>query len=99
MAGPELAGLAVECHPPDVAQAIGPNLGPGVFLADKRVVFRDRVILTGIFVIDVDAMHLAEQRFEVLPVVVGIVTESAIAVRQVEVAIWSKNERAAVVVP
>ena len=62
VAGPELAGLAVERHPPDVAQAIGLDLRPRVLRADERVVLRDGVVLAVVLVIDVDAQDLAEQR-------------------------------------
>ena len=57
-----LPGLAVERHPPDVAQAVGPDLRPRVLRADERVVLRDGVVLAVVLVVDVDAEDLAEQR-------------------------------------
>ena len=82
--GPELAGLAVERHAPDVAQAIGPDLGTGVRPADERIVLRNGVVLAAFAVVDVDAENLAEQRPEILAVVVRVVAGAAVAVRDVE---------------
>ena len=38
VADPEVAGRPVEAHPPGVAQAVGPDLGPGAGELDERVV-------------------------------------------------------------
>src|SRR5207249_3601582 len=38
VADEQLAGLAVEAHPPGIAKAVRPDLGPGAFHVDERVV-------------------------------------------------------------
>src|SRR5207248_4181764 len=45
VAGPQLARLAIERHPPEVAHAVAPDLRPGLGVLDERVVRRDRVVL------------------------------------------------------
>src|SRR5688572_8160847 len=47
VADKELAGLAIEAHPPGIAEAVGPNLRPGLFHADERVVLRNGVVPPG----------------------------------------------------
>src|SRR5262245_22250315 len=101
VAGPELAGLAVEGHAPDVPQPARPDLRADA-RADEWVVRRDRVVL--LFAdtlgrVDVDPQHLAEPAVHVLGVVVGIVRRPAVAVGDVEVAVRTEEDRPAVVVP
>src|SRR5262245_42601706 len=92
--GPELAGLLVERHAPDVAQAVGPGFGQRTreltllgSPAGERIVGRNRVILAVVFLVDVDAENLAERLLQVLAVVERIIRGAAIAERNVEIAI------------
>src|SRR5207248_2553851 len=61
VSGPQRAGLAVEGHPPDVAQPVGPDFRAGAFAAYERVVLGDRIGFAVAFVVHVDAENLAEQ--------------------------------------
>ena len=54
VADEQLAGLAVEAHPPGVAEAVGPHFRPGLLHADERVVLRDGVVLALVLVVHVD---------------------------------------------
>ena len=77
---PEVAGLAIETHAPDVAQAVRPNLPARVVLAsDKRVVRRDAVRQLAGAGIDIDAENLAQQVTQILCVVVRVVGLAAVA--------------------
>ena len=99
-AGAAEAGV-VEGPLPRVAEAEGPDLGPGV---DRRVV--DEGVVGGHaqavgvrrWHVDIDAEHLAEQRGGILRAVLGIVAAAAVAHPDVEVAIGAEVQRAAVVV-
>src|SRR5262249_13899252 len=97
--GPQDAGLLVEGHTPDVAQAPRPGFRPRVFAIDERVVLRNRVVLALALAVDVDAQDLAEKRFEVLAVVEGIIGGATVAESDVQIAVGSEANRAAVVVP
>src|SRR2546426_276478 len=66
VAGPQPAGLVVERHPPDVAQAVRPGLRSGFLTLDEWIVFRDRVVLAGVLAVHVDAQNTAEQAVQVL---------------------------------
>ena len=52
--GPEVAGLAVEAHLPDVAETVGEDLAAGVRHRQQRVVLGDRVGLAIGRMVDVD---------------------------------------------
>ncbi len=97
---PEVAGLAVETHAPDVAQAVRPNLPARVVLAPgERVVRRDAVRQLAGAGIDVDAENLAQQRAQVLRVVMRVVGLAAVARGDVKLAVRPEQNHAAVVVP
>ena len=66
VADPQVAGRAVEAHPPGVAEAVGPDLRPGVRRLDERVVRRDGVGLALVLVVHVDAQDRREQVADVL---------------------------------
>src|SRR5262249_4085266 len=61
------AGLAVEAHPPGVAEAVRPDLRPGAFHRDEWVVLRHGVIPPRIAVVHVDAQDGGQQVRDVLP--------------------------------
>src|SRR6266496_1165565 len=48
IACPDLTCLAVNCHPPGIAQTVGPELRSRIFPADKWVVLRYRVRLRSV---------------------------------------------------
>ena len=64
LADPELARLAVVAQPPGVAQAVGPQLGPGSLAIDERVVLGHAVVPARVGVIDVDPQHGRQQVVE-----------------------------------
>src|SRR5205814_6663128 len=101
---PELAGLLVERHAPDVAKTVGPGFGNGTreltLLGSHEGIVRGHgVVLAGVLLIDVDAQHLAERLLEVLAVAERIVGGAAVAQRDVEIAVGAEDDGAAVVVP
>src|SRR5690606_13157985 len=84
----------VEPHPPGVPEAVGPDLVAGVGDPDERVVRRDgsRAGAGGAVeglpaAVDVEAEEGAEEGGGVLPVVVGVAAEAAVAEGDVEVAL------------
>src|SRR5690606_36812296 len=72
----KITGLPVVGEPPRIAQAVGPDLGPGVPAAHEGVVRRDRVRLSPVHV---DPEHLSQQAREDLSVPPRIARPSAIA--------------------
>ena len=44
VADEQRASLAVKAHPPGVAEAVRPHLGPGAFSPDERVILRHGVV-------------------------------------------------------
>ena len=92
VAGPEVAGGAVEAEPPGLPQPVGPDLGPCPGEADERVVVRDRVGLAPFGVVDVDPEDRAREVAEVLPVV----GPAAVAGRDVEAAVLAEGQAASV---
>src|SRR5262245_62897478 len=58
VADPDLAGFGIDRDAPGIAEAIGPGFGDDAFVADKGIVGRDTVLLTGARLIDVDAKDL-----------------------------------------
>ena len=98
VADPQVAGLAIERHPPRVAQPEVPDLGQCVGLVHERVVGRDRVARVAGTAIDVDPEDLAEERVHPLAVVVRVAARAAVAGRDVQVAVGPEGRRSAVVV-
>src|SRR5213592_3879197 len=66
IACPDLTCLAVNRHPPGIAQTVGPELRSCIFPADKWVVLRHRVGLRSVRMIRIDAQHTAEKVAQVL---------------------------------
>ena len=97
LADPELARLAVEAQPPGIAQAVGPELGPGAGAVDERVVLRHAVVPARVGVIDVDPQHGRQQVVEGLAGQVGVGVAGAVARGDVEIAVVAEGEVAAVV--
>ena len=98
VADPQVAGLAIERHPPRVAQPEVPDLGQGVGLVHERVVGWDRVARVTGTSVDVDPEDLAEERVHPLAVVVRVAARAAVAGRDVQVAVGPERQRSAVVV-
>jgi hypothetical protein len=61
----------------------------------RRIVWRDRVQVA---VVDVQSQHLAEQRAQVLGVAERVVGRALVACPELEEAVWTEREHAAVVV-
>src|SRR5580765_8091675 len=57
IAHPKVARLAVEAHPPGVAQAVGPHLRARARRVHKRIIRRDAVRLPVFGVIDIDTQY------------------------------------------
>src|SRR5207248_1558594 len=95
----QLATLAIEAHPPRIAKAISPNLGPRVFEIDERVVARDGVVLATLAAIDIDPQNRRKQVGNILARVKWIrrVWVCRVASRNVEQAIGAEVEIAGVV--
>src|SRR5690606_24447877 len=91
----KITGLPVEGEPPRIAQAVGPDLGPGVPAAHEGVVRRDRVRLSPVHV---DPEHLSQQARKVLSVPPRIARPAAVAGPDVEIAVGAEGHHAAVVV-
>src|SRR5690606_33165659 len=90
----EVAGQAVEAEAPRVAQAERPDLVPDVRVVHERIGRRDDRAGR----VDVEAEDLAEQRVPTLGVARRIPGRPAVAETDVEVAVRSEGEAAAVVV-
>ena len=74
VAGPQRATITVERQPPDVANAIGIDLGSGVRTRPTSSCRPgDGVLLACVLVIDVDPQDFAQQRAEILAGLVLIV--------------------------
>src|SRR5262249_3643336 len=97
LADPELARLRVVAEPPRVAQAVGPQLGPGVGPCDERAVLRHRVVPTGVGVVDVEPQDGPEEVVERLAGEVGVGVAGAVAGGDVKVAVVTEGEVAPVV--
>ena len=97
VADPELARLAVVAQPPGVAQAVGPDLGPGAGAVDERVVLGHPVVPARVGVIDVDPQHGPQQVVERLAGQVGVGAARAVARGDVEEPVVAEGEVAAVV--
>ena len=57
VADKELARLTIEAHPPRIAEAVSPYLGPCSFHFDERIVFRNGIVLSLVFMVHVDAQN------------------------------------------
>src|SRR5262249_44867107 len=88
VAGPELAGQAVEAEAPGVAKTVSVDLRLAAARAE-RVVARDAV---GRAVVDVDAEDLAEERRQLLAVALRVAARAAVAVGRVEEAILAERD-------
>ena len=97
LADPELARLAVVAEPPGVAQAIGPELGPGAGAIDEGVVLGHRVVPARVGMIDVDPQHGREQVVEGLAGQVGVGAAGTVARGDIEIAVVAEGQVAAVV--
>ena len=97
LADPELARLAVEAQPPGIAQAVGPDLGPGAGAIDERVVLGHAVVPARVGMIDVDPQHGRQQVVEGLAGQVGVGAAGAVSRGDVEKAVVAEGEVAAVV--
>src|SRR5262249_24799917 len=62
VAGPQQTGLEMEAYPPLIAPAVCRDFGLDIFLADERIVLRDRIGQVAFFVIVVDPQNLAQDR-------------------------------------
>jgi hypothetical protein len=99
VADPQVARRPIEAHPPRVAQAREPDLGPRARGAGReRVVGRDAVRLARGAVLDVDPEDLAEQGRERLAVALRVTAAAAVAERDEEHALRVEQEGSAVVV-
>src|SRR5690606_29381025 len=90
----KVAGLAVEAEAPRVAQAVGPDLGPGALAVHEGVVWRRDGALAG----DVEPEELAEYGVEALAVALRVAAAAAVSEPEVEVAVGTEGELTAVVV-
>ena len=97
VAGPQLAGLAVEGETPGVAEAVSPDLGAAATVS-KRVVRRDGVRLRGRCVGDLYPQDGAEEGRGVLSAAQGVAGGTAVAEADVEVSVGAKGDLPAVVV-
>jgi hypothetical protein len=61
VARPQVARRAVEGHPPDVANAVTPDLAASAFLADERIVLGDGIGQALVLVVDVDPQDFTPQ--------------------------------------
>src|SRR4051794_23707411 len=97
LADPELARLAVEAEPPGIAQAVGPELGPGAGASDEGVVPGYAVVPARVGVIDVDSQHGRQQVIQGLPRHVCVRAAGAVSRRDVEEAVVAEVKVAAIV--
>ena len=67
IADPQVAGRPVDAHPPGIAQAERPDLGPNTGGLHERIIGRDAVALAGLGVIDVDPQDARKQVGTILP--------------------------------
>ena len=99
VAHPELAGPAIEAEAPGIAHAERKNfVAPGRVdegIVERRGIERAR---NRVRMIDVDTQYLAQQHIGVLCVVRRIVARAAVTRPQVQVAVGSEGQHAAVVV-
>src|SRR6266542_1249472 len=91
----EITGLAIKSDPPGVTKTVRPHFGSAGRAACERIVRRYGVWRA---VIDVDPQELAERFERILSVVAGIIGGTAIACRDVEIAVGTKLQRAAIVI-
>ena len=97
---PQLTGLAVDAHAPNVSQTVGPDFLARVVLAiGERIVGRDAVLQVAAAAVDVNAQDFAEQVVEVLRVVVRVVGFAAVAGTDIELAILAKQHHATIMIP
>src|SRR5262249_55110169 len=87
LAGPQIAGGAVEAVLPRLPQAVRIHLRPRALHGDERVVLRDGVLPAAFLMIDVDAQDRAEQVAEVLPRLQAVGDAAAVAGAEVEEAV------------
>ena len=100
IADEQLACLAVEAHPPGVAEAKRPNLRPRPLHADERIILRDAILLSARLVaIHVDPQDRGEEIGNILPRFEGVgrVRVGGVAGGDVEHAIGTEVDVAAVV--
>ena len=99
VADEQLAGLAIEAHPPGIAEAVRPDLRPGSLRRDEGVVLGDGVVLPLVLPVHVDPQDGREQVGDVLPRVerVGRVRVRRVARGDVEHAVGAEVEVPAVV--
>src|SRR5262249_9116830 len=99
VARPELAGLTIETHAPDIAQAAGPDFVPRVRQRGKRIIRRNAIRQVAGPRIDVDPDDFSEQRFHVLAVVLWIAGSATIAETEIKITIRPEQQRSAIVIP
>ena len=99
--GPEFSGRAVEAHPPGVAQAIGPDFGPGAATVDEGVVRGNAIGQPWATAIDVDSQDRGKQVADILPRVVGIGRrgDAGVTGGNIEEAVRAESKAAPVVAP
>ena len=97
----DVAVRGIEAHAERVAQAQVPDL-VGAGFADEGIVRRDGVVARRvggkIVAVDVEPEDFSQQRVDVLRVVVGIVAAAAVADGDVEIAVRTEADKAAIVV-
>ena len=94
VAGPQVAGAAVEAEAPGVTQAPRVDLGPTA-ASGEGVVGGDRI---GVTAVDVEAQHFTEQGVGVLGVALRVARAAAVAEAEVQKAIWPEGQVTAVMV-
>ena len=99
IARPQIAGLWIEGHAPNVARSQRPHLGLRTLRGNKWIVGGNGVWLAFFaLLVHIDAKDLCQESAEILPVEVRIIGRAAIAEREVEKAVGAKDNSATVVV-
>ena len=95
--GPEISGLAVEVHLPDLAQAVSPDLRTGALAAHKGVVLGNPIGHSGIGVVDVDPQNGGQQVGDILSGITLIGDAAAVPRGNIEIAVGAESETPPVV--
>ena len=106
---PQMSSLAVEGDSPRVADAVDPNFGTRSLKVEERVIARNRIGAPRLWMIDINTHDSRGQVAEVLPLWISIVTPGeagkvgigvhrTVAGGDVEVAVGTEREIAAVMV-
>ena len=101
IADPQIAGLAIETHPPGISQSIRPNFAPRPGAAHEGIFGRNSIVFAVVRLIDIDSQDRGQQVTEILTRLENIrgIRRPRITRRNIQVTVRAKLQRAAIVPP